>query len=56
MTCKCNERKSKIKEISIAVENPSTKEKHNDLGWSEDGSDDDLVESKTELTAVEIER
>ena len=40
-----NQRKVNIKKISVAVEKSSTKERHNDLGYSEDDSDNEAVEN-----------
>ena len=53
---KCSQSKVKMKQISIEVEIPSTKERNDDIGWLEDQSDDDTVENTPKLTSEETEK
>ena len=46
----------KIKQNSIAVENQSTEETHNDLGWLEDDSDDEEVENGPDPTTEDKQK
>ena len=53
---KNDERKVELKEIRIPVQNPSTEERHNDLGWPDDESYDAVVDNTTAPTMEETEK
>ena len=48
----CNQRMVKTKEVDIAMGNLSMEERHADLGWSGDESDDDTVDNASETTSL----
>ena len=50
-----NQTKVKIKEVNILAKIPSMDERHDDLGWSEDESGDEVVGSAPETNTEETE-
>ena len=53
---KYHQNKEKVKESKIAIKKPTTEERSNDIDWSEDESNDEVVEKKPEPTAEQKEK